>query len=119
MRSFRVHASAASAQGRIPYLVLTVVGGGRIAFDFSAMETEPRSRVAPVTLTSDALYEVLEGRELTLRQSQGTITLFATEDELNIHCRRDDASLPQKYRVWIAEVALGWNMLTGAIGSAA
>jgi hypothetical protein len=112
LKSFRVHASAPKTNGAIPYLVLSQVGG-RITLDFAALAktTQP---VAPLTISSDALYEILEGKDLVLRRSSDTVTLSPQADELLIVCESYDGGSDRQFRVWLSEVGLGWNILGGS-----
>jgi hypothetical protein len=119
MKSFRVHASAATAEGRIPYLILNLVRGGHIEFDFRPLETEPRLRIPTLALSADALYEILEGKEVAIQHAEGTTTLSAFHDELLISSQNETMTPARQYRVWLAEIGLGWNMLVGPAGFAA
>lgn len=93
----------------MPYLILGAVGHDRISLDFSQMEDRP-SRVTPTfALSTEALYEVLEGKPLYVDRHDDSIMFEPHNDELVIECRYGGKL--RQYRVWMAELAIGWNML--------
>lgn len=104
-----IHSSLARQVGKIPYLILGIAENGRLSFDFSRLD-ESSDRVTPnFAMSKEALYEVLQGKEMSVRRHEDTIHLHPQESELVIQCNH--AGKHREYRVWIAEMAMGWNML--------
>jgi len=112
MRSYRVHACTPSANGRIPYLVLSLVGAHRISIDMGSMLEGTARPDFAVALTMDALYDLLQGNPLKVDRKDGAVRLCPDGDQLVIH-RDSGAKLPSTHRVWMTELALAWNMLSG------
>lgn len=111
MRSFRVHVTEASTKTPTPYLLLGASGDGSVQLDFSPLESEPRHRFPNLSLSLKALYDVIQGQQLRLSRREDFVILSMEDNELVIDCARRDGTHRRQYRVWLAEVALGWNML--------
>jgi hypothetical protein len=101
----------------VPYLILGVAESGRLSFDFSRIE-EISDRITPsFALSREALYEVLQGKAISVKRREDTIHLDPRESELVIQCNH--AGKRREYRVWLAELAVGWNMLARMDGAQA
>ena len=113
MRTIRIHTSTTEI-GEVPYLVLGLAGFNRFSLDFSHV-SEPDRRTTPTfALSSAALYEVLEGKPLQVNRNEDSISFTPHEKELVIECGYQGKT--NVYRVWMAELAMGWNVLTGSFG---
>jgi hypothetical protein len=108
MRSYRVHACATEAGGKIPYLTLSLVGAHRVSMDLGPMQVGPGPSLT-LALTMDALYELLQGKSIKADRTGGAVRLSPDGDQLIIE---QDGHLSQR-RVWMTELALAWNMLSG------
>lgn len=109
MRSYRVHACTAERNGKIPYLVLSLCGAQRVSIDMGGMQDTAAKSNDSVALTLDALYELLQGKHIKIDRRDGAIRLSPEGPQLLIH---KDGNL-NTHRVWMAELALAWNMLAG------
>jgi hypothetical protein len=92
-------------------LILGAVGQGRVQLDLGPMESDPLRRLPGMNLSSEALYDVILGNSLTVPGQEVSMTLCQEGDHLVIQCVEGQAV--RNYRVWLAEVALAWNMLRG------
>ena len=109
MRSYRVHACTAEASGRIPYLLLSLCGAQRVSIDMSTMQGSAAKSNEAVALTLDALYDLLEGKPIRVERNDGAIYLSPDGPQLVIQ----KEGVRGTHRVWMAELALAWNMLAG------
>jgi hypothetical protein len=111
MKSFRVHTTESADSERIPYLLLEFLDGSNVSLDFQWIEGGLEETLPQITLSAQALYEVLEGKELSVLRDEGTI-MFRTEGEVLVIVWDGPDERPSKqYRVWTAEVSVAWNML--------
>ena len=113
MRSFRVHACAAEANGRIPYVVLSLCGRHRVSIDMAGLQTQAAKPGDAAALSLDALYDLLQGKRLTLDRVDGAISLSPSGRWLLI--QKDGSA--KSHKIWMAELALAWNMLAGYDGT--
>ena len=111
MRSFHVHTTASAESGRTPFLIIKNLGHGKVSLDFKSLGCDQGDVMPQVTLTAKALYEILEGKELSLLRSDGTIIFRPQGDELLIIRQACGERPIRHYRVWTAEVSVAWNML--------
>lgn len=105
MRSYRVHACNPESNPSIPYLLVSLVGAGRISLDFRGMGSG-------LAITLDALYDLLQGTPIVVDRNDGQIRLCPDGDQLIIE-QESVHHTPISLRVWMAELALAWNMLAG------
>jgi|GEM_PF-3838615 len=84
--------------------------------DCSPIATKSSALSKSFSFSAEALYEVLEGKDLVLGSSDCAVILHPDEEELVISCEEGESN--QEIRVWIAEIALGWNMLAWHQGQA-
>ena len=112
MRSYRVHSCTPTTNGRIPYLVLSLVGAQRISLDMGFMQDEAARPEYAVALTMDALYDLLQGQPIKVDRKDGSIRLSPDGDQLVIQ-REKGGKAFSSHRVWMTELALAWNMLSG------
>jgi hypothetical protein len=110
MNSIRVHSSTPGNPAVIPYLILSFVGPGRLGIDFSPLGGD--FGVTSLTLSEDALYDVLAGKDLVISLPEAGLVFAARGEELVVAIRVDARPAPVEFRVWLAEMALGWNVLT-------
>src|SRR5690349_12667287 len=110
MNSIRVHSSAPGNPEAARYLILSFAGPGRIAIDLTPLGGDPG--LASLILSQDALYDVLMGKDLVVSLSEVGLVFSARGEELVVAIRSDARSTPVEFRVWLAEVALGWNVLS-------
>lgn len=109
MRSIRVHSSA-SVNPEVPrYLIMSLAGPGRLAIDLAPLEAD--IGLTSLVLSQDALYDVLNGQDLVLSLANASFIFSARGEELVVAVRVDGRPAAQEFRVWLAEVALGWNIL--------
>ena len=109
MRSYRVHACNADASGKIPYLVLSICGAHRVSIDMASMKEGPLAPDFSSALTMDALYQLLEGKSIEVVRHGGKMRLRPKGEQLFIEQRGSSVV----HKVWMAELALAWNMLSG------
>lgn len=93
----------------MPYLVISLVGAQRVSLDLARMHDEPTDGDFTITLTMEALYDLLQGNPLNIERRDGNISLAPDGGQLIIH----RSSHRSSYRVWMSEIALAWNMLAG------
>ena len=111
MKSFHIHSTEIADSGRIPYLTMECLGHGKVLLDFQSLELDPDDVMPLVTMTARSLYEILEGKELSLLRGDGSITFRPEGDELLIIRGACGERPTRQYRVWTAEVSVAWNML--------
>jgi hypothetical protein len=109
MRSYRVHACTPEVNGKIPYLVLSLCGAQRVSIDMCGMQGTAAKSNDAVALTLEALYDLLQGKPIKISRKDGSIRLCPEGPQLLI---QKDGSMTT-HRVWMAELALAWNMLAG------
>ena len=115
MRSYRVHACTPQANGKIPYIVLSLCGAQRVSLDMGGMTDRVSLKgvdgpqTSSVALTMEALYELLQGNPIRIERNDGAIKLCPDGPQLVI---QKEGTLSTT-RVWMAELALAWNMLSG------
>jgi hypothetical protein len=117
MTSIRLHSSLPEDREHLAYLVLTLIDADRVSFDFAGFRGDGQPLEAPVTLSHPALYEILQGHEMTVAGTARTIHLEARGDEFVIHIASEETGATREYHVWLSEVALGWNVLSRRAGS--
>ena len=110
MRSYRVHACNPETNGKIPYLILSLCGTNRVSIDMTAMQEPSTKPLGAFVLTMEALYDLLQGKSITLDQRDGELTLLGEHAQLIIF--RQGVAQAQKF--WMSELALAWNMLAGS-----
>ena len=110
MNSIRVHSSISGDSPILPYLILSSSGPERVAIDLSPLVVGIAS--LNLVLSQDALYDVLRGKDLFLCTPEARLVLSPRGEELVIAVLADDPSISAEYRVWLSEVALGWNVLS-------
>ena len=89
--------------------MLSLVGAQRVNLDLTGMEGVGRRSNFAMALTTDALYEVLEGKPMQVDRNDGAINLCPDGNQLIIQQEGRVSS----HRVWMSELALAWNMLAG------
>jgi hypothetical protein len=115
MNSIRVHSSTPGNPEVARYLILSFAGPGRISIDLTPLGGDPG--LTTLILSQDALYDVLMGKDLVVSLSEVSLVFTARGEELIVAIRSDIRSTPLEYRVWLAEVALGWNVLSRSANS--
>lgn len=110
MNSIRVHSSAPGNPGCPRYLLLTEAGPGRISLDFTFLAAD--QGLSSLTLSEDALYDILTGKDLVISLPEASFVFCARGEELVVAVRTDTHTASSEFRVWLAEVALGWNILS-------
>lgn len=115
MNSIRVHSSTPGNPEVARYLILSFAGPGRISIDLTPLGGDPG--LTSLILSQDALYDVLMGKDLVVSLSEVSLVFTARGEELIVAIRSDIRSTPLEYRVWLAEVALGWNVLSRSANS--
>ena len=108
MRSYRIHACAPDASGKYPFLVLSLCGSERVSLDMASMSGGPLSLDFSAALTLDALYQLLEGKSVNVDRKGAEMRFRPDGDQLVI----EQKGSPNEHRVWMAELALAWNMLS-------
>lgn len=111
MKSFRIHATRSVEGGRIPYLLLEFLGGGKVAADFQLLKYDQNDAFPEVQMSTQDLYEMLEGKEIVVPGEDGTLTFCVRGDELKIVREALGSRAEQEFHLWAAEVSLAWNML--------
>lgn len=112
MRSYRVHACNPQPSGQTPYLLVSLVGANRISLDLAGMKDVAEKGQISVAITLEALYDLLQGNPIEIQRNDGVIRLCPDEDQLVIQRESTKHGL-DSHRVWMAELALAWNMLSG------
>ena len=110
MRSYRVHACNPETNGKIPYLILSLCGTNRVSIDMTPVQEPSTKPLGAFVLTMEALYDLLQGKSITLDQKDGELTLLGEHAQLVILKH----GVAQTQRFWMSELALAWNMLAGA-----
>ncbi|MGV3615377.1 MAG: hypothetical protein ACO1SV_08590 [Fimbriimonas sp.] len=110
MNSIRVHSSVAEDPEHPSYLVLTFSDPDRISIDLTPLVGD--LGLDDVTFSQEVLYDLLSGQDLVLSLPDAGLVFCPRGEELVIVLRADARNASSEYRVWLAEVALGWNMLT-------
>lgn len=113
--SVHVHVTESEANAPLRYLVLRLIEGARVELDFECLEPNPEKRPRQVVLSVPALEQVLNGAILVCDLADGRLDLVPEQESLVILF---DPGLPQpeqRYRVWLSELAVGWNMLDSLI----
>ena len=108
MRSFRVHACNPDDSGRIPYVVVSLCGRDRVSLDMTGLQSSAVKTNAAVALSMNALYDLLQGKRTTVEREDGAFSFVPSGRWLVIHKQGMDT-----HKVWLAELALAWNMLAG------
>jgi len=75
----------------------------------ASMKEGPLAPDYSSALTMDALYDLLEGKCVEVARQDGKINLQPKGDQL--HIQQKGSAIVHK--VWMAELALAWNMLSG------
>jgi hypothetical protein len=131
MTSFRIHAvdpdrrqpleqdgparqTAHPPTEEIPYLVLELRAGSRVTLDLQGLERGSSPKVPPIALSTAAVYELLQGNDVQIVRPEGNVSLVPGKDDLLIFCEAGDDRLTRKYRVWLSELGVAWNMLCSA-----
>lgn len=114
MNSIRIHTSDSTPSEPAGYMVLTFADTERVQLDLAPLGNFARPISSCIALTQEALYELLLGKDLILRYPFGTISLLPRESELIVTLQLLRGETLAEYRVWLAEVALGWNILSKA-----
>lgn len=114
MNSIRIHTSDTSPSGKIGYMVLTFTDFERVSLDLAPLGSFAPPTSSTIAMSKEALYELLLGKDLILSYAFGTISLLPRESELVVTLELAKGQTLAEYRVWLAEVALGWNMLSHA-----
>lgn len=76
------------------------------------MQEEAARPEFAVALTMDALYDLLQGLPIQVDRKDGSIRLSPDGDQLVIQ-REGSGIRSSSHRVWMSELALAWNMLSG------
>ena len=111
MKSFRIHTCQPSESGPIPYMVLEFLGMGKVSLNFDSLYGDKHIAPPKVTLTAQALYELLEGKQLSVAGHEGETSFHPEGDELLIVREAHGARPKSQHRVWASEVSVAWNML--------
>jgi hypothetical protein len=109
MQIFHVHLSTHGSSPGAPYLILGSAENDTVRLDFSKLQTDGDAPFSTLALSSDAVYEILEGKTVKVDRPDGSISICPSEGELWIEFKGIQGSW--QYRVWMSEFALGWNML--------
>lgn len=111
MCSFRIHAVHQTAFGRFPFLTLSRLANGKVEIDMTCLGNDllPRLQIPP-----DLLYDLLEGRCVDVSSDEAYLALTPLEDRVLFECTGKAGSIRQF--LWIAEIALAWNMMTRTRG---
>ncbi len=119
MNSIRVHTSDGCSRGKIGYMILKFSGSGRAVLNFDGLDLDFPSLSAEVALSPNAFYDLLMGKDLSLSNSAGTVILCPRGLELIIARKSSLGETLSESKVWLSELALGWNVLSGSGWSAA
>jgi len=111
MKSFRIHSTHAIPDRRIPYLVMEFLDDGNVEMNFDPLEDDGNDAIPLITVTAQALYEILEGKEVLLSRKDDSVTFCPRGDELLISSESTAGEPIRQYSVWRAEVGLAWNLL--------
>ena len=76
------------------------------------MQDEAARPEYAVALTMDALYDLLQGQPIKVDRKDGSIRLSPDGDQLVIQREKGGKEF-SSHRVWMTELALAWNMLSG------
>ena len=109
MQIFHVHVSTHGPLPDAPYLILGTAENDTVCLDFSRLQSEGDAPFSTLALSSEAIYDVLEGKTLNVERSDGSVSICPSNEELWIEFNGIQGSW--QYRVWMAEFALAWNML--------
>ena len=109
MKSYRIHACSPDTDGKLSYLVLSLCGRDRLSLDLTNFSAGPMMKGFTAALTIDALYQLLEGKTVDISRKGADFRLRPDGDQLII----EQGGVKIVHRVWMAEMALAWNMLAG------
>ena len=111
MKSFRIHTCHPSDLGPIPYMLIEFLGMGKVSLNFDSLHSDKSPAIPQITLTAQALYDVLQGKPLAVAGMDGE-TVFIPEGNELLIVREAHGNRPKsQYRVWSSEVSVAWNML--------
>lgn len=109
MKSFKVHACSADTNGRIPYVIVSLCGRERVSIDMAGLQSNAAKANDAIALSMNALYDLLQGKRLKVDRDHGAIDFIPTDQWIVIQKEGTEKS----HKVWMAELALAWNMLAG------
>ena len=109
MQIFHVHVSTHGPLADAPYLILSTAENDTVCLDFTKLQSDGDAPFDTLALSSEAIYEILEGGTLTVERHDGSVSICPSEGELWIEFSGIQGSW--QYRVWMSEFALAWNML--------
>lgn len=112
MRSIRVHSSDPHPQGPVSYIVLSFVTYERVTIDFTALLPVAVPAPPNLTFSQESMYELLEGKDLSLPIDDGMVTLRPRGEELIVITQVDGNPIPSEQALWLSEFALAWNILS-------
>lgn len=119
MNSIRIHSSATASQGSYAYLLVSYAGSDRVILNFSQLPELATFDLPNLALSQQALSEILAGRDIVVDTSFMTVGLFPRGLELVITSYSTAHGPSGASRVWLSELALGWNILCHGVGNPA
>lgn len=113
MNSFRVH-STDRPYGLARFLLIGSSAAGHLTMDFDGLEARTEPPVPRLTLSEEAILDLLEGQDLHIERTEGSVTLVPRGEDLIVVCDGVPGRDSRTYRLPLLEVALGWNLLRGS-----
>ena len=110
MKFIHIHSAIDLPFGANPYLVVSGSDDERITFDFKHIHETTGHVPATIALSSAAVYEILEGKGVSVSRTDDVIEFRPRGDELTIWIESDRGNA--EFSVWLSELALAWNLLS-------